>query len=223
MDINSGLYDGDPIPNPYNLRSLYGRCDMDYPNVLTGSTVYDLPFGHGRAFGSGWSGPVNALLGNWRLGGILAANSGGPFTVYVPFDNANTGTGGQTAQQISAPVPSGFKQTRAAWFDYNAFGACAPYTFCDTGRNILRGPARVNFDFSLYKDFKFTESKYLEFRAESFNIFNRVNFASPGGGAQGSFTNFGGAAGVSEGTPNYNAIFAAGPAREIQFALKLFF
>jgi hypothetical protein len=223
MDINSGLYDGDPIPNPYNLRSLWGRCDMDYPNILTFSSVYSLPFGRGKAFGGGWSGPANALLGNWQMGGILAANSGAPYSVELPFDNANTGIGGQFAQQVSAPIPSGFTQTRAAWFDYNAFGACASYTFCNTGRNILRGPGRVNFDFSLSKDFRFTETKYLQFRAESFNIFNRVNFASPGGAAQGSFTNFGGAASVSEGTPNYNAIFAAGPAREIQFALKLFF
>jgi hypothetical protein len=196
---------------------------MDYPNILTFSSVYVLPFGHGKAFGGDWSGPVNAVLGNWQLGGILAANSGAPFSVVLPFDNANTGIGDQFAQQFSNPVPSGFKQTRDAWFDPNAFGVCAPYTFCSTGRNIMRGPAHINFDLSLSKDFKLTETKILQFRAESFNIFNRVNFASPGGGAQGSFTNFGGAAAVSEGTPNYNAIFAAGPGREIQFALKLLF
>jgi len=50
-----------------------------------------------------------------------------------------------------------------------------------------------------------------------------VNFASPGGGAQGSFTNFGGAANVGVGSPNYMGIFAAGPGREIQFAAKLHF
>jgi hypothetical protein len=223
MDLNSGLYDGDPLPNPYNLSSLWGRCDMDYPNILTFSDVYTLPFGRGKAFGNGWSGPVNAILGNWQLGDILAANSGAPFSVVLPFDNANTGIGSQFAEELSNPLPSGFKQTQFTWYDPNAFGACATYTYCNTGRNILRGPAHVNFDFSLSKDFKFTETKYLQFRVETFNLFNRVNFASPGGSAQGSFTNFGGAASISAGTPNYMEILNAGPAREIQFALKFVF
>ena len=223
LDINSGLYDGDPIPNPYDFKSIYGRCDQDYPNVLTFSGVYNLPIGRGKQFGSGWSGASNGILGNWQVGGILAANSGAPFTVYIPFDNANTGTGGQLAQRVGNPLPSGFKQSRDLWYNPSAFAVCAPYTFCNAGRNILRGPARVDFDLSLSKDFKFTESKYLELRVESFNLFNRVNFASPGGGAQGSFTNFGGAAGATVGTPNFMEILAAGPAREIQFGLKIFF
>jgi hypothetical protein len=196
---------------------------MDYPNVLTINSVYNLPFGHGKQFGGSMSGAANALLGNWQLGAILSANSGGSFSALLSGDNANTGVGGQFAEQLSSPRPSGFTPTRAAWYDPNAFGVCAAYTFCDSGRNILRGPGRVDFDLSLSKDFKFTESKYVELRFESFNLFNRVNFASPGGGAQGSFTNFGGAANVTEGTPNYMGIFAAGPARQIQFAAKLFF
>jgi hypothetical protein len=223
LDLSSGLYNGDPLPNPYNLDSLYGNCDFDYPNVLTFSTVYNLPFGQGEAFGSGWSKPVNVLLGNWTTTAIVSGHSGAPFSVTLPFDNANTGIGGQFAEEVSNPLSAGFKQTRAAWYDPNAFAACAPYTYCNTGRNILRGPGFADLDFSLYKDFKFTESKYLQFRVETFNLFNRVNFASPGGGALGSFVNASGAASVSEGTPNYMGIFAAGPAREIQFALKLYF
>jgi hypothetical protein len=223
LDINSGLYDGDAIPNPYDLRSLYGRCEMDYPHVATFSSVYQLPFGRGLQFGSSSSGPVNAVLGGWQMSGIVSANSGAPFSVYVPFDNANTGTGGQHADQVGNPLPSGFQQTRAHWYSGAAFAVPAQFTFGNAGRNILRGPGRVNVDFSLMKDFKFTEAKYVEFRVDSFNIFNRVNFASPGGGAQGSFANFGGAAGTSVGAPDFMQIFSAGPAREIQFALKLFF
>ncbi len=223
MDINSGLYDGDPFPEPYNFRAMYGDCDSDYPNILTFSAVYALPFGHGKSFGGNWSKPVSAILGNWSTTGILAANSGAPFSVVLPFDNANTGIGDQFAEEVSAPIPSGFHQSQAAWFNGSAFTVCATYTYCNTGRNILRGPGRVEFDYSLYKDFNFSETKYLEFRVETFNLFNRVNFASPGGSAQGSFTNFGGAAAVAEGTPNYNEILSAGPAREIQFALKLVF
>ena len=157
------------------------------------------------------------------MSGILSMNSGAPFSVQLPFDNANTGTGGQFAQVVGNPLPSGFQQTRAHWYNPAAFAVCVPYTYCNAGRNILRGPARDVFDFSLSKNFHFTESKFLQFRVDSFNLFNRVNFASPGGGAQGSFVNFGGASSTAVGTPTYMQIYGAGPGRVMQFALKLFF
>src|SRR5262249_14069078 len=49
----------------------------------------------------------------------------------------------------------------------------------NVGRNVLRGPAQTNVDFSVIKRFPFGESKNIEFRAEFFNLFNHVNFANP--------------------------------------------
>jgi hypothetical protein len=43
----------------------------------------------------------------------------------------------------------------------------------------VRGPAFYNEDFSVFKKFYIRESKYLEFRAEFFNLFNRVVFGGP--------------------------------------------
>jgi hypothetical protein len=51
--------------------------------------------------------------------------------------------------------------------------------FGDVGRNVLRGPAQTNVDFSVIKRFPFRESKNIELRAEFFNLFNHVNFANP--------------------------------------------
>src|SRR5262249_41119560 len=47
------------------------------------------------------------------------------------------------------------------------------------GRNILRGPAQSNVDFSVIKRFPIHETTNIEFRAEFFNLFNHVNFANP--------------------------------------------
>ena len=44
------------------------------------------------------------------------------------------------------------------------------------GRNVLYGPGAVNFDFSLFKTFHITERHSVEFRAETFNIFNTPQF-----------------------------------------------
>jgi len=51
--------------------------------------------------------------------------------------------------------------------------------FGNVGRNVLRGPAQNNVDFSIIKRFPIGESKNIEFRAEFFNLFNHVNFANP--------------------------------------------
>jgi len=43
----------------------------------------------------------------------------------------------------------------------------------------LRGPAVYNTDFSVFKNFKFSERTNLQLRAEIFNLFNTPEFAPP--------------------------------------------
>jgi hypothetical protein len=64
-------------------------------------------------------------------------------------------------------------------------------TFGDAGRNILRNPWRTNFDMALLKRFTVTESKYFEFRAEAFNVFNHVEYNWVGGEAGSAANNAG--------------------------------
>ena len=47
------------------------------------------------------------------------------------------------------------------------------------GRSTLVGPGRLNFDFSVHKNFQTSENTRLQFRAEFFNIFNRNNLGLP--------------------------------------------
>jgi hypothetical protein len=58
----------------------------------------------------------------------------------------------------------------------NAFAAPRGLTFGDAGRNSFNNPARTNFDTSLLKTFRLTESRSLEFRFETFNTFNHTQF-----------------------------------------------
>jgi hypothetical protein len=45
-------------------------------------------------------------------------------------------------------------------------------------RNVFRAPSQATVDFRLSRRFRFTESVNLEFLAEAFNLFNRVNVTS---------------------------------------------
>jgi len=213
------------IQNPYNWSADYGPCDFNVPQLFVFSYTYQLPFGKGMHFASGASSAENGLIGGWQISGITTLESGLPFTVTVPFDNANINPSSET--QRADPVsgtplqPSGFQQNVSHWYNPAAFALPAPYTFGTLGRNTLRGPSSTEFDFALFKNFQLNESKSLQFRSEFFNVLNNVNFAPPGGGASGGFSTLGGESRTAVGAPGFMQIFSAAAAREIQFSLKL--
>jgi hypothetical protein len=72
----------------------------------------------------------------------------------------------------------------------------------------ITGPNLQTWDFSMRKQFSLTERFKLRFQADFFNAFNRANFRAP-------------AAVVTTG--GFGVITTAGPARNIQFGLKLNF
>lgn len=91
-------------------------------------------------------------------------------------------------------------------------GAVPLFSHGNMRRNALRGPGINNFDFSIQKDFKFSENKSLEFRGELFNAFNHVQFYGPT---------------LQDGTEGFDSLFGQvsidrGP-RVVQFAAKVYF
>ncbi len=95
------------------------------------------------------------------------------------------------------------------------------FSYGDMGRNVLRGPGINDWDISLMKNFKITESKSVQFQSNFFNAFNHTQFFGPtlGGGALGGSALFGQV--TTDSTPS-NSPYYRGP-RIIQFALKIFF
>jgi hypothetical protein len=155
---------------------------------------------------------LNQLIGGWQWGGITTIHTGYPFYISAPYDVANTGAGSQLGSYLTPSarlLPPGFDQTPNHWFntDPTEIGTI-PFTYGNISRNFLRGPGVVDFDMSFVKNFRLTESKVFEFRAEFFNMFNTPAFAQP----------------VSTvGSPFFGEIQSTtGSARQIQFGLKLF-
>jgi hypothetical protein len=101
-------------------------------------------------------------------------------------------------------------------------GGVPLFSHGNMGRNSLRGPGINNWDISILKDFKLTESKSLEFQAGFFNAFNHVQFFGPSSteGASGGSGNFGQV--TSDTTPSTTTAYYRGP-RLIQFALKFYY
>ena len=65
------------------------------------------------------------------------------------------------------------------WFDTAAFTTPAQFTYGNAGRNILYGPGRVNFDFSLFKEFRFKDGMRSSSAPSSSTCFNTPQFDLP--------------------------------------------
>src|SRR6202011_5649661 len=147
------------------------------------SMTYRLP-------GFAWKGFRGALLGGWQINGLLQSQTGLPFTPQLNNTTVNTGTGSRPNRVASGNLSSG--QSISHWFDQTAFTSPPLYTFGNAGRDILFGPGRTNLDASLFKDFRVRERLTVQFRGESFNVFNHPQFGQPnatiGSGADGTIT-----------------------------------
>ena len=54
------------------------------------------------------------------------------------------------------------------YYNPDAFAEPTGLTFGNSGRNILRQPGRVNFDFGMFKRFQIDEQRGIEFRLGEF-------------------------------------------------------
>jgi hypothetical protein len=189
------------------------------------SQVYELPFGKGKKFGSGWSRGAELALGGWQFNSNTMIQSGQPFDNC--FDtNGISDTGTCRPNMSNAPKTGATRQADGSYkffSDLSGFSRPGVGTFGNQKRNALRGPGYWRTDASLFKKFNFTERVFAEFRIEAVNFFNHVNLGNPDGfigsfNAAGTLVPSGGA-----GVINSTAYFGSDPQRNLQFALRIKF
>jgi hypothetical protein len=200
--------------NPGNIHGEYGPTNEELAQSFVASGLWDLPYGHGRAFGATSAPWVDAILGGWSLDSIIDVEGGRPFSVTVNGTPSNSGQTDRAnivpGQNPNAPPPGG--RTVTNWLNKAAFAANAAYTYGDEQRNSLVGPNYRDLDFALSKTGKMFSLKdqpvNLQFRWDVFNSFNHPNFEYPV---------------ATLGTGTFGDITAANDQREMQLALKVIF
>ena len=230
-------------PLPGANKADWGLSAVQLNHQLTASVIYDLPFGKGKQFGGGWSGPANAILGGWQVNVIERITSGFPLFLISSTNNSgvsfsNNGNNYGRPIQISdpykaGPVPSnpnpGCSTTvsqggiapdklgpSTVYFNNCAFTDAPGGQLSPLPRAPLYGPDFVNTDLSLIKHFRVTERVGVDFRAEFFNLFNHAQYFLSGLGATGmQDVDSQATFGVANETVNNP--------RLVQFALKLNF
>ena len=192
----------------------YGPADFDRTHTFVFSQVAELPFGRNRRFFGNASKAVDYVVGGWQFNSNTTIQSGLPFN--VGFDTSGISDTGPNRPNIVGDPNTGGPRTR--FFDPTVFAKPAVGTFGDLKRNALRGPKYWRTDASLFKKFRFTETKELEFRVETVNLFNHVNLDQPDAFI-GDPANPNAHAGVISNT----AFGGQDPQRNFQFALKFKF
>jgi hypothetical protein len=197
-----------------------GPSNFDRTNVAFINFVYQLPF-----FRAANNRFVKATVGGWEISGIITAESGAPINLGVSGENAASvipNDGGSSAiSNGNRPNVAGsisYPHTAASWFSTSAFSApgCATGPDCwgNLGFDAIRGPGRDNWNLALLKNFAFTERFKLQFRAESFNVWNHTQF-------KGDANN--GGIGLDFGASNFGQVQSAFDPRVFQLALKLMY
>ena len=148
IDIGcSGFFgtEGCSIQNEYDLNGQRSVSANDIPHYFVGSLVYDVPFGHGRRFGSDIPTAADHIIGGWQFNALVNFRGGLPYHVTVPGDIANVGNPWTYIRaniigdhQLGNPTPE-------RWINTSAFEAPSQFTFGTLGRNTLRPRQRSSF------------------------------------------------------------------------------
>ncbi len=218
--LTDSTNDRDAIDEPQNplVPNEYALARTDRTHVFNASYVYELPF-----FRNSQSSIARILLGGFQVSGITQIESGAPIPRIAVADTLS-GTRG-LYPNVNGDPNAGLAGTidpatgLPFVFDPTVFAPAALGTFGSAPRSFGRLPGRNQTTLALSKRFYFDseQKRYLQFRAEAFNVFNQTQFIMAAGAATtlptaGPLTN------TAVGRPT-----GARPPREFQFGAKFYF
>jgi len=189
-------------------RSLRGPSRLSQPHRFTLAYVYELPVFKDQKGPDHWNkfaaAALGRVLGGWQISGTTTFGCGNPFTVFLGYDMNSDGIGGdrpflldpkilgrsvdngrvnpatgrkfsQDQLPVTAFWPTADIAAIRQWPWYPGTGVVG-----DLGRNTFRVHGQNNFDVAFIKNVRvYGERHLVQFRAEMFNLFNRVMFDMP--------------------------------------------
>jgi hypothetical protein len=218
IDDGSGVTSGgDELPQ--SQRGIYawdmylkrGLAAYDVRKVFTANLSYELPFG------GDLTGAAALLAKGWQLNSVITLSDGYPLSV-EELSNAQSQRIGDDEDLRPDLIAGGNNNPVTGdpdrWFDISQFTPARIGYFGNVGRGTVTSPGLALVDLSVFKNIALGAGRRLQFRMETFNLFNRANFGIP------DMTAF-----INE-RPNPNAgriTSTRTPARQMQLGLRLVF
>ncbi len=171
---NISQYRAVVIDNTYNRKQDYGNGDFDTRHLFTVSLTYDVP--RAKWATSGWS---KRIVNDWQVSSIMNFHSGQPFDETLSYLNLVGNPFAGVSHKFDGTLPGVQWVNPTAFCDPNAGDpACTGSPYGNIGRNRFVGPNFKDVDLSVIKNIPIKERVSLQLRADMFNVFNRINFAS---------------------------------------------
>lgn len=164
---------------------------FDIRHNASGTFIWDLPFGRGRAFLKNAPTLVNGLVGGWTFSGKILLQGGTPA---LPFITDTNRLGGVN-RTVRVDIVPGVPLKNPLWSRTCPVGSlCEPYlnpaafmrpakgSLGTSPRTVnLRGPMQEYFDLSIQKNFTLPfiggeGRRKIQFRVDLLNAFNHPNF-----------------------------------------------
>jgi hypothetical protein len=190
--------------NPYDRNYDYGPSIFDRRHIFVGNFIYSIPL-----FKNSSSRALKTGLGGWQLSGVVTAETGTPINITLGGSAGSNGVpNGVNRPDFTGSVS--YPKNQNEWFDTSGFTAPTIGDWGSFGYDGVYGPGRDNWNLSLFKNFTISEARgsRLEFRFETFNTFNHVQWNA----VQNSFA-----------SSVFGQVTSAFDPRNIQFGLKLYF
>jgi len=186
----------------------YGRPSWQRNQNITASTIYELPFGKGKALAGSVPSAVNYIVGGWQLVNVTTIMSGSGVN---PSYNGNSGSECSFDNDAGVCFPNVVGSWHVShpnknqWFAQTAPDPVSGVTqlatngltsgpwqrpaapvpgfpsFGNAQRNSIIGPKWFDSDLSVVKMVPVGEQLRIQFRAEAYNVFNHPNLGNPGG------------------------------------------
>lgn len=218
-------FSGQQLVDQFDMRLNRGRSRFDVRQKYAQSLIYDLPSPVS-------SGAGKAILGGWQIGATTILQSGSPFGVncglpFQPvFDDGGAMIGNNGCDFNADGMNNDFPDTPSfgnsvdnpnkqkylnGLFQASDFPRPQTIRNGNLGRNTFTNPGFANVDMNLLKQVPapfLGEAGQIDFRAEFFNLFNRVNLSGVNGSLQSG---------------SFGRVSSTFGARNIQFGIKIIF
>ena len=178
IDLGSNL--GEQL-NPLNAKATHAISAFDMRHNFVASYRLRLPV-------DSFFRRSNRLTDGWSVAGATRFSSGFPVTLYDDSDNSLLGTLGNGVNNYLLDTPNyngsplhidtNPRNGRPA-FNTSAFSPEALGQLGNASRRFFYGPGINNFDMTIAKSLRITETKSLDLRLEAFNVFNHAQFYGP--------------------------------------------
>jgi len=165
--------------NAFDLSAERGLSSFNQEFRFTGDYLWELPFGKGRRWLSS-AGLKQDFLGGWQYSGDWTIASGLPFTPRIvgAYSNVNSGVNGTLRADVTGQPVSISNPSISEWFNTAAFVTPPVGQYGNARRNSIIGPGQVLFDMALTKLIPLKETRSLELRFSSTNVFNHPIYSS---------------------------------------------